>query len=137
MDVEPHPWADKTEPRIGGGNAWSAFAVDIESGLVFVPTGSSAPDYFGGLRPGDDKWADSVVALRAATGEFVWGFQVVHHDLWGYDVASQPVLIRWRNDKPAVIINTNMGHVFVLDRMSGAPLLPVEERPVPQSGRPR
>jgi quinoprotein glucose dehydrogenase len=132
----PTPWADRTEPRTGGGNAWSAFAVDPESGLVFVPTGSSAPDYFGGLRPGDDKWADSVVALRAETGEFVWGFQVVHHDLWDYDVASQPMLIRWRNDTPAVIVNTKMGHVFVLDRMSGAPLLPVEERPVPQSDVP-
>ncbi len=132
----PTPWADSTEPRTGGGNAWSTFAVDLESGLVFVPTGSSAPDYYGGIRPGDDKWADSVVALRAASGEFVWGFQVVHHDLWDYDVASQPVLMQWRDGTPAVLINTKMGHVFVLNRLTGAPLLPVEERPVPASDIP-
>ena len=132
----PTPWADNTEPRTGGGNAWSAFAVDLESGLVFVPTGSSAPDYYGGIRPGDDKWANSVVALRAATGEFVWGFQVVHHDLWDYDVASQPVLMQWRDGTPAVLVNTKMGHVFVLNRLTGAPLLPVEERTVPRSDIP-
>jgi quinoprotein glucose dehydrogenase len=129
----PTPWADKTEPRTGGGNAWSALAVDPDAGLVFIPTGSSAPDYYGGIRPGDNKWANSVVALRASSGEFVWGFQVVHHDLWDYDVASQPLLFQWRDGTPAVLINTKMGHVFVLNRLTGAPLLPVEERSVPQS----
>ena len=91
------------------------------------------PDYFGGIRKGDDKWADSVVALRASTGKFVWGFQVVHHDLWDYDVAAQPTLINWKDGTPAVVINTKMGHVFVLNRLTGAPLLPIEERAVPQS----
>ena len=70
-------------------------------------------------------------ALRP--GKFVWGFQVVHHDLWDYDVAAQPTLIRWKDGTPAVVINTKMGHVFVLNRLTGAPLLPVEERRVPQS----
>lgn len=79
---DPIPWAQKTEPHTGAGNAWSAMSVDREHDLVFVPTGSAAPDYFGGIRKGDNKWANSVVALRASTGEFVWGFQVVHHDLW-------------------------------------------------------
>jgi quinoprotein glucose dehydrogenase len=77
-----------------------------------------------------------VVALRASSGKFVWGFQVVHHDLWDYDVASQPTLFTWKDGTPAIVINTKMGHVFVLNRLTGAPLLPVEERPVPKSDIP-
>ncbi len=130
---DPIPWAKETKPRTGAGNAWSTLSVDSEHDLVFIPTGSAAPDYFGGIRKGDNKWANSVVALRASTGEFVWGFQVVHHDLWDYDVASQPTLFAWKDGTPAVVINTKMGHVFVLNRLTGAPLLPVEERPVPES----
>ncbi|HXP09062.1 MAG TPA: pyrroloquinoline quinone-dependent dehydrogenase [Acidobacteriaceae bacterium] len=129
----PTPWADKTEPRTGGGNAWSTLSVDTKEDLVFIPVGSSAPDYYGGIRKGDDKWSDSVVALRASSGKLVWGFQAVHHDLWDYDVASQPTLFTWKDGTPAIVINTKMGHVFVLNRLTGAPLLPVEERPVPQS----
>ncbi len=130
---DPVPWAENTQPRTGAGNAWSTLSVDPKEDLVFIPTGSAAPDYYGGIRKGDDKWANSVVALRASTGAFVWGFQVVHHDLWDYDVASQPTLFTWKDGTPAVVINTKMGHVFVLNRLTGAPLLPVEERPVPQS----
>jgi quinoprotein glucose dehydrogenase len=130
---DPTPWAQDTKPRTGGSNAWGAFSVDRKHDLVFVPTGSAAPDYFGGIRKGDNKWANSVVALRASTGEFVWGFQVVHHDLWDYDVAAQPTLFSWKDKTPAVVINTKMGHVFVLNRLTGAPLLPIEERRVPQS----
>jgi quinoprotein glucose dehydrogenase len=133
---DPIPWANGTRPRTGGGNAWSTLSVDSEHDLVFVPTGSASPDYYGGIRRGDNKWANSVVALRASSGEFVWGFQVVHHDLWDYDVASQPALIAWKDGTPAVVINTKMGHVFVLNRLTGAPLLPVEERSVPQSDIP-
>jgi quinoprotein glucose dehydrogenase len=132
----PTPWAERTEPRTGAGNAWSTLSVDAKRDLVFIPTGSSAPDYFGGIRKGDNKWANSVVALRASSGKFVWGFQVVHHDLWDYDVASQPTLFTWKDGTPAIVINTKMGHVFVLNRLTGAPLLPVEERPVPQSDIP-
>jgi quinoprotein glucose dehydrogenase len=132
----PTPWADTTKPRTGASNAWSTLSVDASQDLVFVPTGSPAPDYFGGIRKGDNKWANSVVALRASTGQFVWGFQVVHHDLWDYDVAAQPLLFTWKDGTPAVAINTKMGHVFVLNRLTGVPLLPVEERPVPQSDIP-
>jgi len=82
----------------GAGNAWSIMAVDTGRDLVFIPTGSASPDYYGGLRPGDNKWADSVVALRGKTGEFVWGFQLVHHDLWDYDTASPPLLATLRRD---------------------------------------
>src|SRR6266436_5627123 len=133
---DPIPWANTSNPHTGAGNAWSTLAVDPKHDLVYIPTGSASPDYFGGLRFGDNKWANSVVALRASTGEFVWGFQVVHHDLWDYDVASQPTLFSWKDGTPAVVINTKMGHVFVLNRLTGAPLLPIEERPVPQSDIP-
>src|SRR5579863_6331182 len=130
------PWAYQNTPRTGAGNAWSTLSVDAERGLVFIPTGSASPDYYGGFRKGDNKWANSVVALKASTGEFVWGFQVVHHDLWDYDVASQPTLFAWKDGTPAVAISTKMGRVFVLNRLTGAPLIPVEERPVPQSDVP-
>jgi quinoprotein glucose dehydrogenase len=130
---DPIPWALKTTPRTGAGNAWSTLSVDAERDLVFIPTGSASPDYFGGVRKGDNKWANSVVALRASTGEFVWGFQVVHHDLWDYDVAAQPTLFTWKDGTPAIVINTKMGRVFVLNRLTGVPLLPVEEHPVPKS----
>jgi len=130
---DPIPWALKTEPRTGAGNAWSTISVDAKRDMVFIPTGSASPDYFGGFRKGDNKWANSVVALRASTGEFVWGFQVVHHDIWDYDVASQPALFAWKDGAPAIAITTKMGRVFVLNRLTGVPLLPVEERPVPKS----
>jgi quinoprotein glucose dehydrogenase len=133
---DPIPWASKSSPRTGAGNAWSTLSVDAERDLVFIPTGSASPDYFGGLRRGDNKWANSVVALKASSGEFVWGFQVVHHDLWDYDVASQPTLFTWRDGTPTVAITTKMGRVFVLNRLTGAPLLPVEERPAPKSDVP-
>jgi len=132
----PTPWADKTTPRTGASNAWSTLSVDPEHDLVFIPTGSAAPDYYGGIRKGNNKWANSVVALRASTGELVWGFQVVHHDLWDYDVAPQPTLFPWKDGTPAVVVNTKIGHVFVLNRLTGAPLLPVEERAVPKSDIP-
>jgi quinoprotein glucose dehydrogenase len=75
--------------RSGAGNVWSIMTVDPERDLIFVPTGSASPGYYGGLRPGDNKWANSVVALRAKTGEVAWGFQLVHHDLWDFDSASR------------------------------------------------
>ncbi len=130
------PWAYQTTSRTGAGNAWSTISVDEQHDLVFIPTGSASPDYYGGFRKGDNKWANSVVALRASTGEFVWGFQVVHHDLWDYDVASQPALFAWKNGTPAIAITTKMGRVFVLNRLNGAPLLPVEERQVMKSDIP-
>ena len=133
---DPIPWAKDTTPRTGAGNAWSTLSVDAERDLVFVPTGSAAPDYFGGIRKGDGKWANSVVALKASTGKFVWGFQVVHHDLWDYDVASQPTLFTWKDKSPAIAITTKMGRVFVLNRVDGKPLLPVTEVAVPKSDIP-
>ena len=132
---DPIPWAEKQQVRTGAANAWSTFAADAARDLVFIPTGSASPDYYGGARPGDNKWANSVVALKASTGAFVWGFQVAHHDLWDYDVASQPTLIEFKG-KPAVAVTTKIGHVFVLDRVTGKPLMAVEERAVPKSDIP-
>lgn len=133
---DPIPWAKKQSLRTGAGNAWSTISADVERGLIFVPTGSASPDFFGGLRPGDNRYANSLVALEAATGKFVWGFQVVHHDLWDYDIAAQPLLFTFRDGTPAVAVSTKMGTVFVLDRRTGKPLYPIEERPVPKSDIP-
>jgi quinoprotein glucose dehydrogenase len=122
--------------QTGAGNAWSIMAVDNERDLIFVPTGSASPDYYGGLRLGDNMWANSVVALRGKTGEFVWGFQLVHHDLWDYDSASPPLLAMLQRDGkqvPVVIQGNKTGFLFVLNRDTGVPVFPVVERPVPQS----
>ena len=86
-------WPHNGSSRAGAANAWSILSADPERDLVFVPTGSASPDFYGGERPGDNRWSSSVVALRASTGELVWGFQTVHHDIWDYDVASQPTLV--------------------------------------------
>src|SRR5580698_167457 len=125
--------------RTGAGNAWTGMAVDAERGLVFVPTGSASPDYYGGLRLGDNKWADSIVALRAKTGEMAWGFQLVHHDLWDYDTASPPLLVTVRHDGmdvPVVVQGNKTGFLYVLNRDTGVPVFPVQERPVAQSDIP-
>src|SRR6185437_851485 len=133
---DPIPWAAHNTPRTGAANAWPPMSVDTAHDLVFVPTGSASPDFYGGQRPGDGKWADSVVALRASTGAVVWGFQVVHHDLWDYDVPSEPVLFTYGDGVPAVAVTTKIGHLFFLNRLTGKPLLPVEERNVPKSDVP-
>jgi quinoprotein glucose dehydrogenase len=120
----------------GAANAWSTLAADPDRDMVFVPTGSASPDFYGGERPGNNGYANSVVALRASTGEVLWAFQVVHHDLWDYDVASQPALMMFKQGGkqiPAVAVTTKIGHFFVLDRMTGKSLLPIEERAVPKS----
>ena len=125
--------------RTGAANAWSVLAADPERDLVFVPTGSAAPDYYGGLRLGDNRYANSLVALQASTGKRVWGFQTVHHDLWDYDNASPPALVSLTRDGatvPAVVLATKTGMLFVLNRETGKPLFPVEERPVPASDVP-
>jgi len=132
-------WKPDQARRTGAGNAWGVISADPARDLVFVPTGSAAPDYYGGERLGANRYANSVVALRASTGALVWAFQVVHHDLWNYDVAAEPALVTIRQDGrdvPAVVVSTKMGHVFVLSRETGAPLFPVVERPVPHSDVP-
>ncbi len=129
-------WEGDSATRTGAANAWAVISADPERDLVFVPTSSPSPDFYGGERKGSNLYANSVVALRASTGTVVWSFQVVHHDLWDYDVPSQPTLVtvtRDGRDIPAVAVGTKMGHLFVLHRETGEPLFPVEERPVPPS----
>ena len=126
----------RTLAPTGAGNAWSVISVDATRDLVFVPTGAPSPDYHGARRPGDDKWANSVIALRGTDGSFVWAFQLVHHDLWDYDTAPQPLLATWHRDAldvPVVIQGNKTGNLFVLNRETGVPVFKVEERPVPQS----
>jgi quinoprotein glucose dehydrogenase len=125
--------------RSGAANAWGLFTADPAHDLVFIPTGSASPDHFGGLRPGDDRDANSIVALRASTGREIWAFQIVHHDLWDYDAAAQPALLTIVRDGaaiPAVVQASKTGMLFVLDRLTGEALFPVEERRVPASDVP-
>jgi quinoprotein glucose dehydrogenase len=127
------------ESKTGSANAWSIIAADPARHLVFVPTGSASPDYYGGERIGDDRWANSVVALDAASGKVVWGFQLVHHDLWDYDTASPPLLatlVHAGARIPVVVQGNKTGSLFVLRRDTGAPVYAVEERRVPQSDVP-
>jgi quinoprotein glucose dehydrogenase len=131
-------WGSGAE-EAGGANAWPPLSVDPGHGLVYVPTGAPSTDYFGGLRPGDNRYANSLVALSIETGEVVWHQQLVHHDVWDYDLPAQPVLVALEKDGrryDAVVQATKMGMVFVFDRVTGEPIWPIEERPVPQGGVP-
>jgi len=126
-------------PVEGHANVWAPISVDEERGLVILPTSSPSPDFYGGLRPGDNRYANSVVALKGKTGELVWSFQTVHHDVWDYDLPAQPSLVSvWKDGKAhdVVVQVTKTGMVFVLDRDTGEPFLAVEERAVPQDGAP-
>ncbi|MDD9963829.1 MAG: PQQ-binding-like beta-propeller repeat protein, partial [Gammaproteobacteria bacterium] len=132
-------WEGEHPPQEGHANAWAPMAVDERRGLIFVPTSSPSPDFFGGLRPGDNRHSNSVVALDESTGSVRWSFQTVHHDIWDYDVPAQPGLYSvWRDGRLHDVVAqvTKTGFVFVLDRDTGEPFLPVEERPVPQAAVP-
>ena len=140
-DRPPLPPGPDGSPRYhrGTANSWSLSSADPERDLLFVPMGAASPDFYGGLREGIDHYASSTVALRGSTGEVVWSFETVHHDLWDYDVGSQPTLLELERDGrrvAAVAQPTKVGHVFLLDRETGEPVYPVEERPVPQGGAP-
>ena len=120
--------------RRGTSNAWSILSADPELNLVYVPTGNTSPDYFGGHREGMDYYSSAIVALDADSGNVVWHYQTVHHDVWDYDIAAQPVLFEFPTPEgsiPALVAATKMGHLFFLNRVTGEPLLPVVERPVP------
>jgi quinoprotein glucose dehydrogenase len=121
----------------GHANVWAPMSVDEDRGLVFLPTSSPSPDFWGGKRPGNNDHANSVVALRIETGERVWSYQVVHHDVWDFDLPAQPTLARIDTAeglRDVVIQPTKQGLLFVLDRDTGKPVWPVEERAVPQGG---
>ncbi len=130
-------WTNGTAGELSGANVWSTMSVDDERDLVFLPTTSPSGDFYGGNRPGDNLYADSLVALRGSTGEVVWHFQFVHHNVWDYDVPTAPQLIDYPVNGemvPALIQLTKQGFVFIFNRETGEPLTPIEERPVPQEG---
>jgi quinoprotein glucose dehydrogenase len=139
----PHPgeagyetWSEASWQDNGGANNWAGMALDEARGLVFVPTGSAAPDFHGADRLGDNLYANCVLALEAATGKKRWHYQAVHHDIWDRDFPSPPTLVTVRRDDreiAAVAQTTKQGYVFVLDRETGAPIYPVDEVPVPAS----
>ena len=128
-------WANGSATSTGHANVWSTISVDEERGMVFLPTSSPSPDYYGGNRIGDNRYANSVVALDGETGAVRWHFQTVHHDVWDYDLPAQPGLYQvWRKGQPHDVVAqvAKTGLVFVLDRETGKPFLPIEERAVPQ-----
>lgn len=142
----PHPgefghdtWPTDAWKTFGGVNCWGGMTLDVERGLVFAATGSASYDHFGGDRIGQNLFANCVLALRADTGERIWHFQAVHHDLWDYDLPCPPNLVTIERDGrriDAVAQATKTGNVFVFDRETGEPLFPIEERPVPASTLP-
>jgi quinoprotein glucose dehydrogenase len=132
-------WFDDSALRTGSANVWSTMVADEARGIIYAPIGSASPDFWGGERKGDNLYSSSLVALNATTGQRIWHFQSVRHDIWDYDVSAPPLLAELRrNGKPvpAVVQNTKQGFVFVFDRTNGTPLFPIEDRPVPQGALP-
>ena len=142
----PHPgelgydtWPKDAWKYSGGTNTWGEISLDEKRGIAYFPTGSPTYDYYGADRTGNNLFADCLLALDARTGKLLWYFQMVHHDLWDYDATAAPQLIAVRHDGKsvdAVAQSTKQGFLFVFDRVSGKPLWPVEERPVPRSNMP-
>lgn len=132
-------WPSDAWQRTGGANAWGGMTVDDERGIVFCGTGSPTYDHWGGDRLGQNLFGNCILALNAETGERIWHYQVVHHDIWDYDIPCQPNLVTIHKDGKkidAVAQATKMGHLFILDRETGEPIFPIEEKPVPQSDIP-
>ena len=142
----PHPgepgyqtWSPDSWKTSGAANNWCGMAIDIERGIVFVPTGSAVPDFYGAGRIGENLYANTLLALDAATGKLLWHFQGVHHDIWDRDFPSAPILVNVkRNGKviPAVLQTTKQGTLFVFERTTGKPVFPIEERPAVPSDIP-
>lgn len=128
---------EKGTAASGGGNVWANMAVDPALDLVYLPTTSASGDFFGGARPGDNRYTSSIVALKGATGEVAWHFQFVHHNVFDYDTPSQPLLIDFPQaggSVPALVQNNKTGLIFIFNRATGEPLVPIVERAVPQTG---
>ena len=129
-------WADDSWSYTGSTNVWTNMSTDDELGYVYLPFGTPTNDCYGGHRPGDNLFAETLVALDVKTGKRVWHFQAVHHGMWDYDFPAAPILVDINvNGKPikAVAQVSKQGFTYVLDRKTGAPVWPIEERPVPQS----
>ena len=142
----PHPgefgydtWPDDAWQSVGGANNWAGMTVDHGRGIVYVPTGSATPDFYGGARLGANLFANTLLALDARTGERIWHYQIVHHDLWDRDLPAPPNLVTVTHGgepREAVAQITKSAHVFLFDRETGEPLFPVEEQKVPASDLP-
>ena len=138
-EVGVETWEDESWRRVGHTNAWAPMSVDRERGLLYVPVGTPSNDYYGGGRLGDNLFAESLVALDARTGERVWHFQAVRHGLWDYDLPAQPSLFPVTVDGlriDAVVVSSKMGFLYTFDRVTGEPVWPIEDRPVPASAVP-
>lgn len=132
-------WEGNSASRTGAANAWAPLSIDVDLGLVFVPTSSPSPDFYGGERLGDNRYANSIVALNAKTGTVVWHQQTVHHDVWDYDNPAQPVSVELDVNGervPAVVVATKTGMLFTFRRDNGLPIHGMEERAVPASDIP-
>jgi quinoprotein glucose dehydrogenase len=139
-DGPTHPaagqWNLSQASTTGAANSWGVMSVDEEHGYVLIPTGSASPDFYGGKRLGSNQFANSLLAIDAANGKLVWSQQLVHHDLWDFDLAAQPALVDIEVQGipvPAVIQATKTGMLYVFDRQKGQPLFPITEKPVPPS----
>jgi len=139
-DNSAHPaaaeWNLSQATTTGAANSWGVMSVDEEHGYVLIPTGSASPDFYGGKRLGSNRFANSLLAIDAANGKLVWNQQLVHHDLWDFDLAAQPALVDIELQGipvPAVIQATKTGMLYVFDRVKGQPLFPITEKPVPRS----
>jgi quinoprotein glucose dehydrogenase len=132
-------WLDGSWKVAGKNNAWAPFSADLEAGLVYIPVGHPHNDWYGGHRPGNNLFSESVLALDAKTGRRVWHFQMIHHDIWDYDTPTAPnlvdVTVGGRRIK-AIVQTTKQGFAYVFDRITGQPIWPIEERPVPKSDTP-
>jgi quinoprotein glucose dehydrogenase len=132
-------WPEKDREKFGGVHNWSESTVDKELGIIYIPTGTARYDFYGGNRPGDNLFANSILALDARTGKRIWHFQTIHHDLWDFDLPAAPKLLtihRDGKDIPILAQPSKHGFLFVLDRRTGKPIWPIEERPVPKSDVP-
>ena len=132
-------WPEKDHEKFGGVHNWSESTIDEKLGIMFVPTGTARYDFYGGNRPGNNLFANSLVALDAKTGKRLWHFQFVHHDLWDYGTPTAPKLMTIKKDGkeiPVVIQATKQGFVYVFDRRNGTPIWPINEKPVPPSDVP-
>jgi quinoprotein glucose dehydrogenase len=142
----PHPgefgydtWSEESYKDSGGSNAWAGLSIDRKRGIVYAATGAPAFDFHGGERKGQNLFANSIIAIDASSGKHVWHFQTSHHDLWDYDLPTPPNLITLKKDGKeidAVVQITKQGLVFMLERQTGKPIYPIEERPVPSSSMP-
>lgn len=132
-------WEDGSWEYTGNTNSWTIMSADEELGIVYIPIGTPTNDWYGGLRKGDNLFAESLVAVRADSGEYVWHFQMIHHGVWDYDLPAAPTLVNINVDgRPikAVAQISKQGFTYVFDRVTGEPVWPIEERPVPQSSVP-